>query len=493
MLRFKPTRVSLTEDDLCYHIDSIFSRNDQLTKWHRQRTGSGDSYDGDDDEDGLFLNSDTFSVPETLFESECDETQSQTPVDDTVQETLGEGNTNIVVPSRRLRPLSVRFASPEPPPSSPDSDSQVVVRSEQAVHNAQLRAEQSAGSSHSLPLAIQLALLSSTDWNRVRGAFPSQHNHPNPRLLVLPSSRQSRPTEAALDPSVAGILSSITAFPVRISSGESAAGQSESFRNPSLSLCRLTHDVWMSLKVKPSPTIKPLDPPSNHLPNIQLIPWEVAPATPKMKHTPRTESTPIVREPQEPRPSDVHTPEAMAQECLAEGTRISGSPALHSSPEGSEYRSIKKRSSSPAEVVSTVQGTPYAAKLMITEDIKSSRDKYSKDVLPFAYCDTVSRATQTDPDLASSMENGPADNLLNNLRRQENIAPSGTAEQSLSQAPRHDPFMSAMFPERDAPVYDPTTQIRRSIQGYVNPQARRGRTARDERGVVRWAPNMFIG
>lgn len=227
MLRSKPTRVALTEDDLCYHIDSIFSRNDQLTNLHRQRTGSDNSYDGDDDEDGLFLDSDAFSQSETLFESECDETQQRMTAEESPQEALDQIHTRASVSSLRRGPVSVRFASTESSPLSPGADSdpqlsQVIVRNRRpALDDPGMCSIQSVSDPHSLPLPLQLALLSSTDWNRVRGGFTSQYNDREPRV---PSPRLSRPVEVVLDANIASLLSSITALPVRIFGRQSDVG-----------------------------------------------------------------------------------------------------------------------------------------------------------------------------------------------------------------------------------------------------------------------------
>lgn len=226
MLRSKPTSVALTEDDLCYHIESIFSRNDRLTKWHLQRTGSNNSYDGDDDEDGLFLDSDAFSQSETLFESECDETQQRMTPESSSQEVPDQRHTRASV-SLLCRPrASVRFASSETSALSPGADSdpqlsQVVVRNLRPLDDPQLLSIQSVPDSHSLPLPLQLALLSSTDWNRVRSGFASQYNDRDPRI---PSPRLSRPIEVVLDANLASLFSSIIALPIRIPGRESGVG-----------------------------------------------------------------------------------------------------------------------------------------------------------------------------------------------------------------------------------------------------------------------------
>ncbi len=225
MLRSKPTRVALTEDDLCYHIDSIFSRNDQLTEWHRQRTGSDNSYDGDDDEDGLFLDSDAFSQAETLFESECDETGQRMTAESSSREDLDQGHTRASVSSLR-HPVSIRFATPEfsslrPGADSDPQPSQVILRNRRLPDDSQLRSIQSVANPRSLPLPLQLALLSSTDWSRVRGGFTSQYHDRDPRV---PSPRLSRPVEVVLDTSLASLLSSIIALHVRISGRESGVG-----------------------------------------------------------------------------------------------------------------------------------------------------------------------------------------------------------------------------------------------------------------------------
>ncbi|KAL4782430.1 hypothetical protein BJX76DRAFT_369193 [Aspergillus varians] len=493
MLRSKPTRVALTEDDLCYHIDSIFSRNNELTKWHRQRTGSGNSYDRDDDEDELFLDSDAFSLPETRLESECDETQSQSLADDTPQETPGERITSMSGSSCHVRPVSVHFISPEPSPSNSDSNSHAVVRSERALSNLQLYAIQSAPSApRSLSLALQLALLSSTDWNRVSlgHAFTSQHNLPNPRSLVSPSSGLSQPTEVILDASLSRLLSSIIALPVRISGYESGVKHSENSRKPPPRLNRLALDASMNLDVKPSPMTKAFDRPSSRLPKSQPIPWESAPPPAEMKRTHYTESESTGDGTHEPESSEVHTPEPCtpkhkAKKRLTEIARNSGSAALQlTSPEDSEYHSTKKHLNTSTE--------PVSIDSRIFQQ-SSSPDEYTKDVKHFTYYDTVSRGTQTDLDMAfleRDVGDKPADSIFDNLGRQENIVPSETAEQPSSQQQWQDPFITAMFQEPNAPVYDPTSHIRRGIQGYVNPPTSRGRTARNQHRVL---ANSLIG
>lgn len=217
MLRLKPTRISLTEDDLCYHIDNIFHRNHDLAIWHQNRKGSGNSYDGDEDEDEFSQISDTDTIPETPPESECDEVQSQTLAGDNQQEfEPGEGNTNADggTSSHEQRPVTVRFALPKPSTSSSDKGSQVIRGAKAAI--------QPARSAHSLHLSFWLALCSSADWNTVNGVSTSQHNRPNINSLPL---SLPRPIRVVLETYITNLRTSVTALPLRLPRLESEITQ----------------------------------------------------------------------------------------------------------------------------------------------------------------------------------------------------------------------------------------------------------------------------
>ncbi|KAL4992559.1 hypothetical protein BDW68DRAFT_184088 [Aspergillus falconensis] len=457
MLRLKPTRITLTEDDLCYHIDSIFHRNHDLAVWHQKRKGSGNSYDGDEDEDGLSHNSDTDTIPDAPPESECDEAQSQTLAGDGQQEIQpGEGITdaNGETSSHEQRPISVRFALPEPSGSSSDSDSRVVVRGGKAVIWP-------AGSPHSLPLSFWLAPFPSTNWNRANGVPISQHNNPslNSLRLSLP-----RPNQLALDTYIASLFSLVTALPLRFSRRESEITQSVNSRRSLVPLNRLTHDLWVKLNAKAPPAIAFLDPSTpSHSPYIQLV-LQTSPRPPEMKRTHRTESASRGNKLHKEKSGEDRTIETKDQECLSARAPNSGSAASQLPPsKGHGSSSVKRRLSSPTEKARRVD-----------------RDEDSKNVGHIADCNTVSRGTQTDSDQTSTM--GPdmddisTDNPLafivyqqNSPGRQENIAPGKIADRTLDQPVWQDPFISAMFPEPNAPAYDPTNRIRRGMQGYVNP------------------------
>ncbi|PYH93639.1 hypothetical protein BO71DRAFT_251620 [Aspergillus ellipticus CBS 707.79] len=61
MIRYKPTRVSLGEEDLRYHLERLLQRHSQVAEWHQQeldRTG--------DDDEAAFLDSDILSSSSPL-------------------------------------------------------------------------------------------------------------------------------------------------------------------------------------------------------------------------------------------------------------------------------------------------------------------------------------------------------------------------------------------------------------------------------------------
>ncbi|KAL2834952.1 hypothetical protein BDW59DRAFT_1555 [Aspergillus cavernicola] len=430
MLRFKATRIALIEDDLCYHIDSIFSRHDQLAKWHQQHTDSNNSYsnnsyDGDNDDDGLFLDSDTFSLPQTLFESGCDDSQSQALADDNAQDSSQGGrSTQVIVGDTRAHSLD------------------------------------------GLP---------STDWERLRKIFTSQHNH------SIPNSALSQLNDVVLDTILARLFSSITALPLRTSHPQ-CIGHSENSREAILPLNSLGHNLWIGLKVKDSPLIGPLKLSASQLPGKQLIPWESASSLLKMEHSRRTKPESANERLDAHGMSEAIVAEASAQECLTEMPSNSGSAAQpHSTPQDPDFRKLKRRSSSPSGMAAS-----HSQGLRNTGAIGGS-DAYFKSVSHPVHRKTVSRGTQTDPGLATPTEAIERDtvNLFRNCsKKQENIAPDSAAPQSPVQRPGQDPLISAMFTEPDAHGYDATGQMHRGMQGYVIPPVRRGRIPRYQEGVL---------
>ncbi|KAL4794594.1 hypothetical protein BDV19DRAFT_184225 [Aspergillus venezuelensis] len=452
MLRAKPTRVALTEDDLCYHIDSIFARNNQLTKWHRQRTGSGNSYDGDDDEDGLFYDSDSFSVPETFYESECDETQSQPLPSGNPQEPesrSGNQNTTTGASSGHRRPVTVRFLSPEPSPLSPNRsgsrnrnrDSVAIARNKRTQHVDAIEIPR-VGGSNSRP-SIPRPFLSSTDWRRNRRAFPVTSPlpglHPLPRNSLVPGPPQ--PTKAVLEANFAGFLPSLTVLPIRISRREGVVEQLENSR------------------------VAPLHGPHS----IEQYPKAVLRSD--MKRTGQAKSITADRASDESGPSNSLTPEPETGASLTDIASNSGGPALQypASKDG------RKRSSWRRSGVS---------KAMVPSGNQDGHIKHPRA----SPRNTVSRATQTDSDLAPSTQNveddAPHDLIDGPLDDEENISLDETTEQENPQRHWQDLFISAMFPEPDPPAFDATNQILRGMQAHVSIPTNRGRGGRNERGEI---------
>ncbi|PWY90150.1 hypothetical protein BO70DRAFT_135185 [Aspergillus heteromorphus CBS 117.55] len=60
MLRYKPTRVSLGEEDLRYHLERLLSRHSHMAEWHQQDLDQT----GYSDDEAAFLDSDPFSSPD---------------------------------------------------------------------------------------------------------------------------------------------------------------------------------------------------------------------------------------------------------------------------------------------------------------------------------------------------------------------------------------------------------------------------------------------
>lgn len=116
-----------------------------------------------------------------------------------------------------------------------------------------------------------------------------------------------------------------------------------------------------------------------------------------MKCTRHTTLTFADREADEPEPSGVLTPGASTQNCLAETTpNPDNTPFQLSSLEASGCRSIKRRSSSPAEVVGDISETCHTEDPVDRKVTGRGPDPDSKDVGHLASNDTVSRSTQTD-------------------------------------------------------------------------------------------------
>ncbi|KAL4817988.1 hypothetical protein BDW67DRAFT_174325 [Aspergillus spinulosporus] len=480
MLRLKPTHITLTEDDLCYHIDSVFHRNHDLAIWHQKRKGSGNSYDGDEDEDEFSQDSDTDTISETPPESECDEVQLQMLAGNSQQEMEpGEGNTNADdgTSSHEQRPVSVRFALPEPSASSSDKSSDT---SSQVVRGGNA-AIQPVGSAQSLHLSLWLALCLSANWNKVNGVSTSQHNRPhiNSLPLSLPPSIQ-----AVLDTYITNLLTSVTALPLRLSRHESEITQRGNSRKNLLPLTRLVYDLWIELDAKALPAIAFLDssPPSRS-PNIELV-LRRYPPLPEMRRTYRTESASTGKKSHREKSGADRTTAIKDQECLSASAPNSGSAAAQHPPsKGHGSSPVKRRLNSATENAR-----------------RADPNEGSENVSYLADRDTVSRGTQTDSDLTSTLKAELdieiTDNPLcrglqafivfqqNNPGRQENIAPDNAAKRSPHQPVWQDPFISAMFPEPNSPAYDPTNRIRRGMQGYINPTTSRGSQARNGRGEL---------
>ncbi|KAL4810031.1 hypothetical protein BDV18DRAFT_156404 [Aspergillus unguis] len=465
MLRSKPTRIALTEDDLCYHIDRIFQRNCDLARWHQQRESSGNDYDGDNDEDDPYIHSDDCPTPDSLFGSDCEEPQSQSFLGNGRQEVPANerstGTNNITRPRHQR---SVRFASPEPqhePEPALEPESESLDSSSHAVRIK--RREQSVHQQHRAALDIELAILSDADWTGVGSDFPGQHNYRTSLSPSLPTPEHSRSTRFVLDTNFASLLSPVTIFPVRLLGQEHRLAQFESPHISSLLLKRLPSGRRLGSNVGSSQATGPFNPRPNQLPEQQLVTWKSTSIT-TMARTRRTASVSACEE--------LQRPELKAQEGLTEGVPNSGTRTVQiSAPEDPEQQPGKEPLSTPAKEVE-----------------EGLQDKDGKDAGHLVHPKTISRATQTDPDLTSPLRQNivdePVDNREGNLERQENIAPGATSERPCADWPRQDPFISAMFPEPSAPVYDASAQIRIGMQGYVNRPVSRGREARTEQGAI---------
>ncbi|RAK70791.1 uncharacterized protein BO72DRAFT_502514, partial [Aspergillus fijiensis CBS 313.89] len=64
MIRYKPTRITLGDGDLRYHLQRLLNRHSRLAEWHQHDQFLNDS-SFDDGEDNAFLESDSdlFSAP----------------------------------------------------------------------------------------------------------------------------------------------------------------------------------------------------------------------------------------------------------------------------------------------------------------------------------------------------------------------------------------------------------------------------------------------
>ncbi|CEL07515.1 hypothetical protein ASPCAL10672 [Aspergillus calidoustus] len=424
MLRPKPTCIALAEDDVCYHLESILKRKDQFTKWYRQSAGSGSSYDGDDD-DGLFLDSDTLSLPESLFESDCDDSRSP-PLgnDDTQENRTGQGEDEGTDRDRdRIQ------------------DFQAIVRVERDL------AKNTIG--------VLLLGIPSNPSSRLLGQMftPQQCTH------LFAHSLNHHP--AALFPLRLAIFSNTlervfsSVIPVPLQLGEEEIlpiPQAESY-----------HKALFLLSAQElPPVINPRQHAPSHLPRIKLIPWKASHLTNNMEHAGQDGPASSSRDSHGLGPNEIN--------ALLEATQNHSDARQPSPPQTIDPRSIERRSNTPKEAP---KSRAKKGKARATSDDANTKNGGPKN--------TVSRATQTDPDMGTHVQaNG---DMRNPLQGQENIAPGGGASPPPQQL-WQDVFMSAMFPEQTAPRYDPSGQARRSMVRIDNPPARRGRVARPQQGMA---------
>ncbi|KAL2793638.1 hypothetical protein BJX66DRAFT_305669 [Aspergillus keveii] len=425
MLRPKPTCIALSEDDVCYHLESFLKRNDQLTKWYRQGAGSGSSYDGGDDDDGLFLDSDTLSLPESLFESDCDDSRSQPHANDDTQENRTGGAEDEGRARDRDR----------------NQDSQAIVRVERDP----------AKNTFGVPL---LGIPSNTS-SRLLGQmftpqqcthlFPHSLNHQPLALFPLRHAISSNTLER--------VFSSVISVPLQL-------GQKEILPIPQAE----SHNrafFLLSARELP-PVINPRQHAPSHLPRIKLIHWKASHLTNNMEHTGQDGSASSSRDSHGLGPNEIN--------ALLEATQNHGDTRQPSPPQTIDPRSIERRSNTPTEAP---RGRAKKGKARATSDDANTKNGSPKN--------TVSRATQTDPGMGTHVQ---ADIRQSPLQEQENIAPGGGASPPPQQL-WQDVFMSAMFPEQTAPRYDPSDQARRGMVRVDNPPARRGRVPRPQQGMVR--------
>ncbi|KAL2863650.1 uncharacterized protein BJX67DRAFT_240267 [Aspergillus lucknowensis] len=453
MLRFPPTRIALTDDDICYHLDSIFAQNTQLAKWHRKDTGSSGSYEGDDD-DGLFLNSDTLSLPDTPVESDCDESRSQTLTDGSPRENRAEERET-------------------------DSEPCSAVWFERTQAHLLWHETLSIKSANSPPRVAQLGIPSGTDWRLLWQLFTSQHNIPIPRSLACPIAAFSRLSHVELDAAPEGLSLFATASSLRLFYCKATRSYLGIIHKTSSSSTTPRYPSCISLGVEVSPRIKSLQIPSSSLPEILLFPLK-PPLPTRMDRTHDEISVSLDWVPDELGTSEIN--------ALVEISRNSSDGAQQPSfPQADAPHSVRGRSDSPSNRESIALGGLACSQTNDTKLVEGTRDESMKSVDHLALRNTFSRGTQTDPDLATPMEatKGAADNLLErHPLQQENIAPGSVGPQPPPQLPWQDPFISAMFPEPNPPAYDPTSHIRRGVQGHINPPARRGRAARAPEGAL---------
>ncbi|KAL5340101.1 hypothetical protein BJX70DRAFT_362188 [Aspergillus crustosus] len=427
MLRSKPTCVALTEDDLGYHIDSIFSRNEQLTKWHRERTGSGNSYDGDDDEDGLFLDSDSFSLPETLLDSECDETQSHLQARDSPGESEDQ----------RGSPLD-------------QDNNSLAVNEAGALDNPQRHVMDSAQDSHSRHNSLQLAL------------WPSEHSP----LLALPNTVLPQPYN---DPDDTGILTRLLANLFLELTGhffniQELANTCKVSTSPN----NMDRNLWTSVNGPRHSNTLPVEYPPSHLPGIQLTPQNhTLSSLYTMEYSNHMGSKTANKEPQESEIRNTSTFKPEPQGFLT------GMPFDHAST--THQLSLSQHSPN----CSTKRRGSLSNDTVIERGWEEDPRKISS-----LHQNTVSRATQTEEGPINTVNEMVGGIRQDQLGAHENIAPGQPTGQHPSARSFQDPFISAMFPEFGAPIHDITDQYRRSVQGHVNQPSERGRANRNPDGAL---------
>ncbi|KAJ0423760.1 hypothetical protein BJY00DRAFT_278279 [Aspergillus carlsbadensis] len=422
MLRPKPTCIALTEDDICYHLESILKRNDQLTKWYRQGAGSGSSYDGDDD-DGLFLGSDTPSLPESLFESDCDDSRSQPLANDDTQENrTGEGE------------------------DEGDRD-----RDRNQGSQAMVRVERDpAMDTFGVPL---LGIPSNTSSRLLGQMFtPQQCTHLFPHSLNYHPFALFPLRHVIFLNTLKRVFSSVTLVPLQLGQEILPIPQAENH-----------HKAFFMLSAQELPSvINPGQHAPSHLPRIKLIPWKASNLTNKMEHAGHDGLASSCRDSHGLGPAEIN--------ALLAATQNQGDVRQPSPPQTIDPRSIERRSSTPKEAP---RRRARKGKARATPDDANTKNGSPEN--------TVSRATQTDLDMGTQVQaNG---NICNPLQEQENIAPGGGVNPPPQQL-WQDVFISAMFPEQTAPRYDPADQARRGMVRVDDPPARRGRVARPQQGMA---------
>ncbi|KAL3455299.1 hypothetical protein BJX64DRAFT_272658 [Aspergillus heterothallicus] len=423
MLRPKPTHIALTEDDVCYHLEGIFKRNNQLTKWHRQGAGSGSSYDGDDD-DGLFLDSDTLSLPETLFESDCDDTRSQDLADTDTQEnrtTGGYGDGSRVNNSN----------------TDTGQLSQAVVRVERHPMKDEL----------TLPWGPLIGLPPNTDKKLLSGLFTQQqHIHLSPHSLSCQPFTIHPQNYVRLKTTFERVflLETAVSLQILLKEGPSQEG---------------SHRLFFPLSAQDYPPVIKLFQctPSESF-KIKFTSWRASQPATKMSHTNFEDLASKGQNPLVLEPNEVN--------ALVEVTHGElGQPSLSRSMDS---RSTGGQTNTPGEPIDS----------QFKSKKKGAGGGGAKVVASLSPENTISRGTQTDSGLVKHMYTASG-TASNQPQEQENIAPTRANRPSPQQS-WQDPFISAMFPEPTAPPYDPADQARRGMRGIPNPPTRRGRGARTQ-------------